>query len=114
MNTPEVEAQNLTRFCNEALILSALRDGPLHGYQLVLDIEQRSDGFFRFNHGTLYPILHKLEKEGKISGSWSPEATGRKRKSYTLTDDGQRYVEELLASWAEFQRRFDSTTGGGA
>jgi DNA-binding PadR family transcriptional regulator len=110
---PIVEPQNLSKVCNEALILAALSDGPLHGYQLALEIERRGRGGFRFNHGTLYPILHKLEKDGIIAGEWSADADGgRKRKQYVLTDRGRQYARELLDSWEEFIERFrDVTTG---
>ena len=105
-----VELQNLTKSCNEALILAALRNGPRHGYQLALEIEQRSGGYFRFNHGTLYPILHKLEKEGLIRGRWSREGSGegpgRKRKSYELTARGRRHAAEQRDGWRTFRARF--------
>jgi PadR family transcriptional regulator PadR len=110
VDTPRLEAQNLTRSCNEALILSALAAGPLHGYQLALVIEERSDGFFRFNHGTLYPILHRLEKDGLIAGAWSDEGPRRKRKSYTLTARGRRHLDGLRAGWREFAARFLAVT----
>jgi len=108
---PRVEIQNLTRSCNEALILSSLESGPRHGYQLVLDIEARSGGAFRFKHGTLYPILHKLEKDGHIRGVWSEEGPRGKRKSYALTAKGRRYAEQLRASWDEFLASFAAATG---
>jgi DNA-binding PadR family transcriptional regulator len=108
VSKPNVETQNLTKSCNEALILASLREGPRHGYQLALDIEQKSGGTFKFNHGTLYPILHKLEKEGLIVGAWSDEGPKRKRKSYTLTDKGRRYADRQLASWQEFMRHFQA------
>ena len=103
-----VETQNLTKSCNEALILASLARGAKHGYQLALDIEKRSDGMFKFNHGTLYPILHKLEKDSLIRGTWSNEGQKRKRKSYTLTKKGERYAREQLAAWRNlFDRFFD-------
>lgn len=114
---PEVEIQNLTPSCNEALILAALVDGPKHGYQLALDVEERSAGTFQFQHGTLYPILHRLEKGGLIAGRWDNEGGGRKRKSYALTAAGRRYAERQRASWREFIERFleavDERPGGG-
>jgi len=106
VSRPSVQTQNLTKSCNEALILASLRAGPRHGYQLALDIEQKGGGTFKFNHGTLYPILHKLEKEGLIAGAWSAEGPRRKRKSYTLTGRGRRYADQQLAAWQEFMRRF--------
>ena len=97
---PKLEPQSLKKHFNEALILSALQKGPKHGYQLALDIEERSDGRFEFKHGTLYPILHKLEKEELIEGAWSEEGQRGKRKRYQLTRSGKRYLKELRASWA--------------
>lgn len=62
----KIDIQSLSRSCNEVLILSVLSSGPHHGYQLALELEEKSQGAFRFQHGTLYPILHKLEKSGLI------------------------------------------------
>ncbi|MGD8413684.1 MAG: PadR family transcriptional regulator [Candidatus Latescibacterota bacterium] len=111
MAKSSVEAQNLTRSCNEALILASLAGGPKHGYQLALDIEHRGGGLFKFNHGTLYPILHKLEKDGLIRGAWLDEGQKRKRKRYALTDKGRRYARAQAASWKQFYDRFFEILG---
>ena len=103
-----VETQNLTRSCNELLILSALERGPKHGYELAIDIEERGAGIFGFKHGTLYPILHKLEKNKLIRGAWSDEGPRGKRKSYEPTDRGRRYLEELRTSWEAFSERLST------
>jgi DNA-binding PadR family transcriptional regulator len=107
----KVEVQNLTKSMNEALILASLSAGPKHGYQLAVDIEGRSEGTFKFNHGTLYPILHKLEKDGLIAGTWSNAGQGRKRKSYALTRKGRQYAGEQLAAWREVIDRFLRVVG---
>ncbi len=112
MTDPNLETQNLARSCNEALILSVLSRGERHGYQLALAIEEESSGYFRFNHGTLYPILHKLEKEGLIKGRWHPDSPGRKRKSYVLTTHGRTYFDQQRQAWSEFFRRFTGLVGG--
>src|SRR5690606_3025420 len=88
-----VDTQSLGRRMNELLVLSTLRKKPLHGYQIALEVEDRSGGAFELQHGTLYPILHRLEKDGLIRGSWT-EGGGRQRKEYELTRDGRRYLEE--------------------
>lgn len=111
MESPRVEVINLTRSCNEALILSLLRKGPMHGYQLACECEQRGDGLFAFKHGTLYPILHKLEKEGLIQGIWSDEGPRGKRKSYTLTDRGHTYARSQRESWRAFTTQFLNVIG---
>jgi DNA-binding PadR family transcriptional regulator len=111
MKKPSLETQNLTKSCNETLILSVLRDGPMHGYQLALDIEEQGGGLFRFKHGTLYPILHKLERDGLIKGTWSQESGERKRKSYALTQKGRRYAAEQRGAWRSFIDHFLQVVG---
>lgn len=106
MGKPEVEIQSLSKNCNEALILSALAKGAKHGYQLALDIAERSDGYFSFRHGTLYPILHKLEKDGLIAGTWSEEGPRGRRKQYALTRRGQAYAADQRKSWRSFVTHF--------
>ncbi len=106
MGKREIEPQNMTRHCNEALIIAILSSGEKHGYQLALEIESRSEGFFTFNHGTLYPILHKLEKEGLIKGSWKREGPKRKRKIYTLTKNGRSRAAWQRDAWRRFYDHF--------
>ena len=98
----ELETQNLARSCHEALILSTLANGPRHGYQLALEIEDHSEGFFRFNHGTLYPILHKLESQGFIDGSWAEPAGKRKRRQYALSGAGRKHLKQLRVAWSAY------------
>jgi len=107
-----LEPQNLAKQCHEALLLAILAEGSKHGYQLALEIEERSDGYFRFNHGTLYPILHKLEQDGLIRGKWKREGPRRKRKLYGLTPRGRDYADSQLASWREFYQKFFDLVGG--
>jgi len=90
MSTTDLQA--LVRTVNEVLILASLRSGRKHGYQIALDVERDSAGVFGFQHGTLYPILHRLEKNGQIEGDWDHEG-GRRRKVYSLTDSGREYLE---------------------
>lgn len=106
MTSPTLEIQNLTRSCNEALILAVLSTGPHHGYQLALALEEKSGGEFRFPHGTLYPILHRLESDGLISGVWQETVSKRRRKSYVLTPAGRRSAGEHAAAWRRFCDRF--------
>jgi len=86
------DVQGFARDINELLILSSLRAGAKHGYQIALDVETDSNGLFRFQHGTLYPILHRLEEDGLIQGSWSREG-GRRRKVYALTRRGEGRIQ---------------------
>lgn len=98
-----VDTKSLGKKVNELLVLATLRDAPKHGYQIALDVEERSDGTFELQHGTLYPILHRLEEEGLIEGSWTVE--GRRRKEYRLTRSGRR---QLGAGAGVVERLFET------
>jgi len=111
MNLPVFGIQNLTKNCNEILILAILFKEKKHGYQLALEIEEKSNGRFKFNHGTLYPILHKLEKEGLIKGTWKQEGPKRKRKYYSITAKGKKYAKQQLQEWQRFFKNFFNITG---
>jgi DNA-binding PadR family transcriptional regulator len=87
----DFDVQGFARGIHELLILATLRDGAKHGYQIAVDVESESNGLFRFRHGTLYPILYRLEEEGLIGGSWS-KGVGRKKKVYVLTAEGRRHL----------------------
>src|SRR5690606_375428 len=94
-----VEIQGLARSLHELLLLAALREGPRHGYQIALEVEERSRGFFTFNHGTLYPILHHLEKEGLIDGAWEAGEGRRRRKEYSLSAAGRERLRRRSGEW---------------
>jgi PadR family transcriptional regulator PadR len=103
---PAVDIQSLSRSCHQVLILGTLRTAPHHGYQLALELEEKSGGAFRFRHGTLYPILHKLESDGLIRGDWLAQESRRKRKSYRITAAGLEFLEREISAWRSFFDHF--------
>lgn len=113
MKPKTLGTQNLTRSCHEVLILAILAAGPKHGYQLALELEERSSGEFRLQYGTLYPILHKLEKDGLIGGTWDESSPRRKRKTYRVTRKGHRHLETEVEAWRSFFSRFFTVVEGG-
>ena len=92
---------NLSKRINELLVLAVLEEEGGHGYQIALRVEERTGGTFTFQHGTLYPILHRLEKEGRIRGEW--EDGPRRRRRYLITPGGQR---ALKSDSARLRERF--------
>ena len=104
--------QALSKNCNEVLILAGLFIGRKHGYQLALEIEEQSEGLFKLNYGTLYPILHKLEKDGLIKGVWNREGPKRKRKYYSITQRGRKYALQQVEAWETFYVCLSRLTGG--
>jgi PadR family transcriptional regulator PadR len=110
MPETDFDVQAFARDIHQLLVLSTLRAGPKHGYQIALDVEEDSNGLFRFRHGTLYPILHRLEEDGLIGGSWSREG-GRRKKVYALTAAGRRHlsgetgrIQEIVARLLQLLR----------
>ena len=98
-----MDIENIKKACTETLVIKLLTKGPMHGYEMAKEVERRSSGYFVFKHGTLYPILHRLEKEGLIMGKWSAgEPAERPRKYYQLTKAGRRSHKANAAAWREF------------
>jgi DNA-binding PadR family transcriptional regulator len=85
----------------DALLLAALEAGPAHGYAIIHALRESSGGRIDLPTGTVYPVLHRLERAGLISGSWST-AEGRPRRVYKLTAAGRRALDSERSAWREF------------
>lgn len=83
----------------ELLILKALARTPNHGFGIALHIEGASEGLLTIEEGSLYPALHRMEREKLIRGSWSVTENARRAKLYTLTTAGQKRLEVIEAHW---------------
>jgi len=83
------------------MVLKLLSENDCYGYQIIRELEKRSESVFLLNEGALYPVLHKLETEGHISSYWE-ETGGRKRKYYHLTPKGSTFFESKHREWQEF------------
>lgn len=94
-----------------ALILSLLQERPMYGYQLSKEVQRRSKGYFEFKEGTLYPALHRMEKEGLVRGEWQVVEEGPSRKYYHLTDEGRRELARLQRDWTAFANRLLALLG---
>ena len=93
----------LPRGNTDVLLLSLInRLDSMYGYQLIREVERRSQGFFRFKEGTIYPVLRKMENEGLIQGRWQVTATGQSRRYYRTTDKGKLALKEKMAIWQDF------------
>jgi PadR family transcriptional regulator len=75
--------------------------GPQHGYGVARRIEQVSEDLLAVNHGTLYPVLLKLEQEGSISSEWGVSENNRKAKFYRITKAGRRQLESERRHWQQ-------------
>jgi len=93
------------------LLLKLLQSGDMYGYQMITELERRSDSTFHMKEGTLYPILKKLENEDCVR-SYAQEADGRTRKYYRLTDKGLARLARETAQWQAYERGIDRVLGG--
>ena len=85
----------------DAMILSVVEERPLHGYAVIAALERSSGGRLQLATGTVYPALRRLERSGRLSGSWSTVG-GRERRTYTLTRAGRHALAAQRADWSEF------------
>lgn len=86
----------------ELLVLSLLEDQPRHGYDISKLIELRSGGALRFHVTSLYPLLHRLEKQGWIEGKWVEKSEQRRRRYYALTAQGRKMLASKQKGWKDF------------
>ena len=85
----------LARGSVEMIILRLLQDKPMYGYEMIKVVNERTNGYFEWKEGSLYPCLHRLEGDGLIVSS-SVEYNGKIRKYYSLSLKGKRAAEEQI------------------
>lgn len=86
----------------DLLILKAVSLGPLHGYGVLLRIQQISGDALRIQQGSLYPALYRLQAQGLISSEWGESDNHRKARFYQLTAAGKKRLREELRTWTRF------------
>ncbi len=90
------------------LILSLLKDGDKYGYEMIEELAKRSDDTFQLKEGTLYPLLHALEKEGFVRSYSKVAPSGRERKYYQLTNSGRANLEHKEEEWVLFSKKVNA------
>ncbi|MDD3829133.1 MAG: PadR family transcriptional regulator [Anaerolineaceae bacterium] len=93
------------------LNLLAEMDRPMYGYEIIQELETRSQGYFQFKEGLIYPRLHEMERQGLLRAEWQGEEGSRRRKFYAITDAGRRRLEKELQGWEAFTRHVDQLLG---
>ena len=83
----------------DMLVLKAVSLGPLHGYGVLLRIQQISKGSLEIQQGSLYPALYRLERDGWIASEWGESENNRKAKYYRLTATGKRQLDAETEKW---------------
>ena len=93
------DSQGLLPGTLDLLILKAVSLGRLHGYGVLLRIQQISGGALQIQQGALYPALYRLEQQGLIDSEWGTSDNNRRAKFYRLTASGRARLGDETASW---------------
>jgi len=89
------------------LLLSLLREEAMYGYQIILTVQERTQGLYTLKEGALYPALHKLEAAGYVRSYWQTQPNGRDRRYYALQPEGEAFLEAKQAEWVRFVAMVD-------
>ena len=95
------------------LILKLLDGQDMYGYEIIEELARRSDNTFQLKAGTLYPLLHGLEKKGLLESYEQNADSARIRKYYHLTNKGRKFLKEKTAEWKEYSSAVSKVLEGG-
>src|ERR1051325_6369143 len=104
-------AKDLVTGTYDLIILHTLRNGPAYGYEIRRRIFEKSKRTILWREGTLYHVLHHLEKQRLVTSSWRPPQTRRERRYYQLTARGHRICQEQRAQWYAFNGGVNALLG---
>ena len=96
-----VQRRELMKGSIDSLLLCLICQQPMYGYQIIKELEGRSEGYFKFKEGTLYPALHRLERAGLILGKWQMP-NSRHRRYYHITNKGYQALLAKRNQWQDF------------
>lgn len=96
------------------LVLSVLAAGEMYGYQIAQRIRERSGAFLAPSEGSLYPALHRLEREGAVIAEWRASELGPRRRYYSLTPAGEKLLADARAEWQAFSGVVTAVSQGAA
>ena len=91
------------------LVLSILSEGESYGYAIIKRVDELSGGRLQWTDGMLYPVLHRLERNGLVKSAWGRSDTGRRRKYYRLTDRGSEELANQQRQWQVVNETFRAT-----
>lgn len=96
------------------LVLCLIEEADKYGYEIIKELELRSDKTFQFKEGTLYPVLHKLENNGYVKSYMAKGDTGKERRYYQITKTGKKQLLEEKKKWEVFTVSVNKVIGGEA
>jgi DNA-binding PadR family transcriptional regulator len=94
------------------MVLHLIGERDMYGYEIVRELEQRSESVFSLKEGTLYPVLHALEQGGTAQSYMQTADSGKPRKYYRITPKGRKALADKKGEWAVFSKSVNLVIGG--
>jgi PadR family transcriptional regulator PadR len=94
-------SKGLMAASTKPFILTFLKKGDNYGYEIIREVKELSGGIMKWSDGMLYPVLHRLEKDGLVNSRWQFSDEGRYRKYYSITESGKRALETEKKQWLQ-------------
>ncbi len=93
---------DLIRGTLNTILLEAISRRPMYGYEICKLVNTKTEGYFDLREGSLYPALHRLERDGLLKAYWEQTDGGRRRKYYQITDSGGEVLARKRTEWRDF------------
>src|SRR5262249_5988765 len=99
--------KDLVAASSTPLVLALLAEGESYGYAIIKRVRELSHGQLEWTDGMLYPVLHRLERQGLVASKWGASEPGRRRKYYRLTKQGRAELEAERKRWQVVDKTLD-------
>jgi len=96
--------KDLVAASSTPLVLAILAEGESYGYAIIKRVAELSGGNLQWTDGMLYPVLHRLERQGYVAAKWDASESGRKRKYYRITEEGRAELAAQRQQWNAVDR----------
>ena len=93
--------RELIRGAGPVAVLQLLQRGEMYGYEIAETLSRRTSGVLAMGQSTLYPLLYSLESKGLVESRWAEADSGRKRRYYKLTEEGEAFLDQRRTEWRE-------------
>jgi len=104
--------RELVKGSTSLLVLQLLNERDMYGYELVKEMDRRSNHNLQMKEGTLYPALHKMERQEYIEHYWQNQEKGPARKYYRMTQEGKEILAERTTEWHRYVQVMNNLIGG--
>ena len=103
--------KELLKGSTSIIVLSLLNNKNMYGYEIIQQMKKNTNDLFIMKEGTLYPMLHSLEKDGAVESYWYDTDEGRRRKYYRITENGRKILHIKKKEWRVFSTVINNIIG---